>query len=321
MNHTRKYIEFATLSALVAFNVAAAADAPSPQKQSPKGISRDLEGTWTSRWLTPIERMPEQADTTHFSQHELAEQQKRSTERFWAAGHRTGDVGRDNDEYLDDSLKILPNGQTSLIVYPADGKVPIKPESLAIRDFHLKYFDSYERMSQWDRCITRQPMTMFPAAYNNGYQIVQTKDHVVILAEMVHDARVVPLGGKHIDSRIKSWSGDPRGHWEGNTLVVDSRNFNDTGWISTSGNTGNVRGMPYGAELHVVERFTRVDKNTIAYELTIEDPEHYKSPWTLSFPLTRDDGYQIFEYACHEGNTAIELILRGARMQEKAAAK
>jgi hypothetical protein len=277
----------------------------------------DLQGIWTAGTLTPFERPP-QATTPQPA--DEAERQRVATEKFWAAGHKPGDVGRDNDAFIDQELKLLTNGQASLVVEPADGKVPARPEALRRRDFNLNNFDSYETMSQWDRCITRQPTTMFPGVYNNSYQIVQTPGYVLIVAEMIHDARVIPISSDkhaaHVDARVRSWGGDSRGHWEGSTLVVETTNFNGLGWVATAGNSLAVRGMPTSDQLRTVERFTRTDHDTMQYEITIDDPVNYTAPWKVAYPLARDDQYQVFEYACHEGNHAVELILRGARAQE-----
>jgi hypothetical protein len=177
--------------------------------------------------------------------------------------------------------------------------------------------DSYESMSPWDRCITRSPTLMLPAGYDNGTQIIQTPGYVVIVSEMIHEARIVPIGGPPADPRIRSWTGTPRGRWEGDTLVVDSTNFTDKGWVSTHAGSGRLRGIPNSEALHLVERFTPIDAGTIAYEMTVDDPEVYTRPWKVSLQLRHDPEYQIFEYACHEGNQAIELALRGARFEEK----
>ena len=304
-------------SGFLAANIACAAELP----RMPDGTP-DLQGIWTGGTLTPFER-PAQLGT-QLPESAREEAQRTATEKFWAAGHKPGEVGRDNDAFIDQDLKILPDGQTSLVVEPADGKVPLRPEAAQRRDFNQSSFDSYETMSQWDRCITREPTTMFPVVYNNAYQIVQTPGYVLIVAEMIHDARIIPMGrsgAQHADSRVRSWGGDSRGHWEGKTLVVDTTNFNARGWIATGGNSGALRGVPYSEQLHIVERFTPIDRATMAYEITIEDPANYTAPWKIAYPLARDDKYQMFEYACHEGNRAIELILGGARAQEQAAAR
>jgi hypothetical protein len=283
----------------------------------------DIQGIWTGGTLTPFER-PAELDA-QLPEAERAEHQRVAAEKFWAAGHKPGQVGRDNDAFIDQHLAILPGGQTSLVVEPADGRVPLRPESARRRDFNLSNFDSYETMSQWDRCITREPTMMFPGIYNNAYHIVQTPDHVLIVAEMIHDARIIPISrdGRraHVDSRVRSWGGDSRGHWEGATLVVETSNFNAAGWIVTAQNSPTLRGVPYSEQLHIVERFTRIDRDTLQYEITIEDPVHYTAPWKVAYPLARDDEYQMFEYACHEGNRAIEMMLGGARAQEPGTAR
>jgi hypothetical protein len=161
---------------------------------------------------------------------------------------------------------------------------------------------------------------MFPAGYNNAYQITQAPGYVVILYEMIHEARIIPIDGRpHLPSGVKMWNGDSRGRWEGNTLVVDTTNYNDKGWIGTSASTGRIKGIPQSESLHVVERFTRVDRNTINYEVTIDDPKIFTQSWKVSIPLNRDPEYKIFEYACQEGNHAVENVLSGGRAQESGS--
>ena len=134
---------------------------------------------------------------------------------------------------------------------------------------------------------------------------------------MIHEARIIPLNRPHRAAHLQSINGESVGRWEGQTLVVDTTNYNDRGMIATSNATGRMRGVRQSAGMHLVERFTRVDADTINYEATITDPNVYTRPWKVSMPFSRDDGYQIFEYACHEGNHAIANILKGARLQEK----
>jgi len=151
---------------------------------------------------------------------------------------------------------------------------------------------------------------MLPTAYNNNYQILQTPGYVTILIEMIHDVRIIPLDGRpHIPKNIRQWLGDSRGHWEGKTLVVDTTNF-----------TGKSHFMGSDENLHLVERFTRTDSNTILYQFTVEDPTAFTRPWKGEVPMTKAPG-PIYEYACHEGNYAMANILNGARAQEKAAAE
>jgi hypothetical protein len=155
---------------------------------------------------------------------------------------------------------------------------------------------------------------MFPAGYNNAYEIIQIPGYVVIVYEMIHDTRVIPLDGRpHVGASIKLWNGDSRGRWEGDTLVIDTTNYNDKGSIATSAATGRIRGIPQSEELHVVERFTRVSASTINYSVTITDPKVYTQPWTVALPLNRDEHYRMFEYACHEGNLALPSELRAGR--------
>jgi hypothetical protein len=201
--------------------------------------------------------------------------------------------------------------------------VPVRPAAEATRDYNAAHnADSYEFMSRWDRCITRGvPGSMFPAGYNNAYQIVQTPGYVVIAHEMIHDARIIPIAPTlPLAPSVQLWMGDSRGRWEGDTLVIETSNFNNKGWIATSAASGRIKGIPHTDRLKLTERLTRVAQDTISYSVTIEDPEIYTRPWTVSFPLTEDPEYRIYEYACHEGNYALENILRGARAADAAAA-
>jgi hypothetical protein len=214
---------------------------------------------------------------------------------------------------------VLKTRQSSLVVDPPDGRVPIKAEAEQRRDREIAASDDHpEYASVWDICVTRGvPGGFFPAGYNNAYQIIQTAGYVVIASEMIHEARIIPLNRPHRPATLTSINGESVGRWEGNTLVVDTANYNDRGMIATSAATGRMRVVRQTAAMHVVERFTRVDADTIAYEVTIDDPNVYTRPWKVSMPFSRDDSYQIFEYACHEGNHAIANILKGARIQDK----
>jgi hypothetical protein len=159
---------------------------------------------------------------------------------------------------------------------------------------------------------------MFPAGYNNAYQIVQIPGYVVILSEMIHNARIIPIDGRpHLPASLRQWDGDSRGHWEGNTLVIDTTNFNGRGQVSTSAAGGRIKGIQQSEGEHVIERFTRTDADTILYEVSIDDPNVYTKPWKVSIPLSRDPNYTIYEYACQEGNYAMTDILNGARVEEK----
>jgi hypothetical protein len=203
-----------------------------------------------------------------------------------------------------------------LIVDPADGKIPAltaeAQKRMADRRAAARSHgpaDSYENRSLNERCITRGlPEVMLPGPYNNNLQLVQTPAYVLLFTEMIHDARIVAMDGRPHDSpTLRSWMGDSRGHWEGDTLVVDTTNFTDR---------TNFRGS--GANLHLVERFTRLNADTIEYRFTLDDPTTWTTPWTVSYPIVKTEG-PIYEFACHEGNYGLRDILSGARYEEKAA--
>jgi hypothetical protein len=211
----------------------------------------------------------------------------------------------------------------SMVVDPADGRVPVMQWAEDRRDYDLEHIpDAAKHETPWVRCITRGvPGGMFPAGYNNGYEIIQIPGYVVIVYEMIHDTRMIPLDGRpHVGAGIRMWNGDARGRFEGNTLVVETTNFNDKGSIATSAATGRMRGIPHSEELHVVERFTRIDADTVNYSVTVTDPKVYTQPWTVALPLNRDDDYSMFEYACHEGNLALPNALSAGRARERSAA-
>jgi hypothetical protein len=210
----------------------------------------------------------------------------------------------------------------SMVVDPPDGHVPVLAWAEAKRDYDIAHVgDSWVHETPWVRCITRGfPAGMFPAGYNNAYQIMQAPGLVVIMSEMIHETRIIPIDGSpHIGSGIQQWNGDSRGRWEGNTLVVETTNFNDKGSIATSAATGRMRAVPQTSAMRVVERFTPVAPNTIAYQVTIEDSKAYAKPWTVALPLNRDEKYEMFEYACHEGNLSIPNELRAGRAEDKVS--
>jgi hypothetical protein len=210
-----------------------------------------------------------------------------------------------------------PQLQASLIVDPPNGRLPPLTDAGSKRQAALREqragrgpADSYSDRSLYDRCITRGLVgSMLPAIYNAGNQIVQAPGYVTIMNEMIHDTRVVPLDGRpHVGHEIEHWFGDSRGHWEGDTLVVETTNFTDKTAIG---------GTQHSRALKTTERFSRTSASTLVYEVTIEDPETWAAPWTLRLPLKRDDNYGMFEYACHEGNRAMANILSGARAAER----
>ena len=314
-----RFLVFLTLVSLPSLFAANNWTAPKTPDGQP-----DLEGTWTNATITPFERPDNLANKPMLTPQEATDLEKRAAENRVDRPPKPGDVGSYNQVWTDSGTKVVSTLQTSLVVDPPDGRVPVTPAAEAQRDYNAVHnSDSWEYMSVWDRCITRgMPAGMFPAGYNNAYQIVQTPGYVVILYEMIHETRSIPIDGRpHVSSNIRLWNGDSRGHWEGNTLVVDTTNYNNKGSIGTSAATNRIKGIPQSEALHVVERFTRSSPDTISYEVTIDDPPMYSRPWKVAFPLTRDDKYRIYEYACHEGNHAVENVLGGGRAADAKASR
>jgi hypothetical protein len=265
----------------------------------------DLQGTWTNYTSTPFEVLDE-SDTPAFYSGDLD-----------GTGKGTGPSSFSNDVSDRELTKM-----TSLVVDPSNGRVPIMPWAEERRNYKLEHVqDDWVNHTPWERCITRGvPGGLFPAGYGSGYQIMQSPGYVAIIYEMIHEARIIPLDGRpHIGSSIRLWNGDSRGHWEGNTLVVDITGYNDKGSVATNVATQRVRSIPQSEALHVVERFTRIDENTIDYEVVVDDPEVFTSPWTVAMPLHLEPDYRLFEYACHEGNHAVPNTLSAGRARDQAA--
>ena len=185
-------------------------------------------------------------------------------------------------------------------------------------------FEKPTDFDTWDRCITRGlPPSMFPFNYNNGIEIIQAPGYVVVRLEMIHEARVIPVDGRGpLDPAIKQWMGESRGHFEGNTLVVETTNFNGLTAMTNVGIPGSPRGdTPTTVNMKITERFTRTDADTIQYEMYVDDPEVLTQPWKARYPMQRDDSYQFFEYACNEDNTAIRNYIVTSRYERAQAAK
>lgn len=278
----------------------------------------DLQGVWTNSTLTPLERPAEFAGKEYLTEQEAADYVKRllhqvNTDR--RDGGAQVDVGRSYNEFWRDrGNSLVADRRTSLIVDPPDGRVPpLTPAAQKRVDEQRAWMrehatDGPEGRSLAERCIswTTAGPPMLPGPYNNDLQIVQAPGYVVILNEMIHDARVIPLDGRpHVASGIREWMGDSRGHWDGSTLVVDTTNF--TPEYSFRGSD---------EKMHLIERFTRVSPDMIRYEFTVDDPTAFTKPWTARIPLNKAKG-PIFEYACHEGNYALADILAGARKAER----
>ena len=287
----------------------------------------DLQGLWTNDTITPMERPASLQGRAFLTEDEITAMEENLAERRTFADDNIevtvgGNVGGYNQVWLDSGDTVLSTGQTSLIVDPPNGRAPLRESAAAIRDYYFAHVeDDYIYSTVWDRCLTRGvPGSMLPAGYNNAYRFIQTADTFTIVHEMIHDVRVIHLNKEeHIDDKVKLYMGDSVARWEGDTLVVETANYNDRGMIASSSAGARLKAVPVTEDLNVVERFTRVSEGTIIWSATITDPEIYTQPFTISMPLTRDDEYVMYEYACHEGNYAIPNILNAGRTKDQQA--
>ena len=282
----------------------------------------DLQGVWDFRTITPLERPEDLGDKAFLTREEAAQREQGAVDRaarLWnQEARRTeagGNVGGYNNFWMDQGTNVIGTRRTSLIIDPPNGRLPEVTEAGRARaranrgSFSSEIPASYTDLSNSDRCLmgfnAGPPIT--PAAYNQNVQLFQTPDHLVMLTEMVHTVRVIPLDGSPaMVEGLRQLSGDSRGHWEGETLVVETANFEARrDW------RGSTEGM------RLVERFTRVDADTLEYEFTVTDPGTWETPWTVNLPMRRSE-LGMFEYACHEGNYSMEAMLGGARADERA---
>ena len=284
----------------------------------------DLEGVWTNATITPLERPRELAAKEFFTADEAAAFEKQRIEQTNADRPlRAGEVGAYNDLFFERG-KAVKTRRTSLVIEPRDGRIPaLTPAAQQKVDTRREYESLHPADRPDDRWLTERcilfgaTVPMLPEPYNNNYRIMQAPGYVIILVEMNHDTRVVPLDGRpHVSSTVQQWIGDSRGHWEGNTLVVETTNlkFNDKSRFGVT----YLNGLS-DEHLRVVERFTRGDANTLMYQATIEDATVFTKPWTIEVAMNRTDG-SLFEVACHEGNYGMSNILSGHRAEERAAA-
>lgn len=283
----------------------------------------DIQGIWSNASIIPLERPKDLEGKQFFTPKEMAAYEAKVFQRSSRESPQpSGQVGTYNNFWWDADSKRAPNFHTSLIVDPPDGKVPpLTPEAQRRVDADRAYTrehpaDGPEDRALMERCLLF-PMTgppMLPSFYDNhqygpltvNYQIVQAPGYVTILVEVNHDVRLIPLDSRpHLPQNVRQWMGDPRGHWEGNTLVVDTTNFTDK---------TNFRGAD--ENLHLTERFTRNGPDTLLYEFTVNDPTAFTKPWKGEIPMIASEG-PLFEHACHEGNYGLAGILSGARAEEK----
>ncbi len=326
----------------------ATAAAAQSELRTPDG-QPDLQGVWDFRTMTPLQR-PEDQEREFLTEEEAAEAEAAATARRAAllepsevrteplpaggtGAERGQRVGGYNDFWLDYGTNIIEDRRTALIVDPADGRLPaLTPEGERLRqvgslaeDLPIERpvrvraagtgADDPEDRGLAERCLLgfNSGPPMMPSGYNNNMQLFQTPNHVVILNEMVHDARIIPLDGRpHLPEGVRQWMGDSRGHWDGNTLVVVTQNLSEeTGAFDPSATLS----IGTGLTVTLTERFTRVDEDTLLYEYTVDDPTIFTRPFTVAVPM-RLNSEPMFEYACHEGNYGLLNILRGARAEE-----
>jgi hypothetical protein len=325
------------VGSLIVAAVSAAAQSPVP-KDDKQTVARtpdghpDLEGVWTMRTFTPLVRPARYANQEFLTDTEVAELSALlagddvdplTAGIFGATDEeRRKRVVQNDPTHYDNALwlstpdvKPLSSNRTSLIYDPPDGTIPpLTPEGrervAAIRA--AAGFDSYENRPLSERCLTwpHEGPPMLPPPYNDVLQIHQMPGYVVILRELATAPRVIPMDGRpHVPASLRTWAGDSRGRWDGDTLVVDTTNF-----------SGKSRFQGSSAALHVIERFTRVSADRILYQFTVDDPNTWTKPWSAEIPLTQTRG-PLYEYACHEGNYGLTHILRGARYTEREATK
>ena len=307
------------------------------------GDKPDLQGVWDFRTLTPLQRPEGRGDQAVLSAEEVAELDAQSAERERAAFAPSevrdeplpagGDVGAYNSYWVDQGASVVDGARTALIVEPSNGRLPdlapgVEMVTLSLgadlpgeRPIRVRAAgigaDHWEDRGLAERCLLgfNSGPPIVPAGYNQNIQIFQTSDHVVVLHEMVHDARIIPLDRRPpLPDHMRQWMGDSRGYWDGDVLVVESRNFTEK---TASFNPSVVTAAGTGETLHLVERFSRVADDTLLYEYTVNDPSTFSAPFTVALPMKRGDA--MFEYACHEGNYGLPNMLAGARVAEVEA--
>ena len=274
----------------------------------------DLQGTWDLRTATPLERRKELAGKEFFTPAEAADFERRERERI------AGAIAVHAPGWLDYGAKLLPDLRTSLIIDPADGRIPSQTAAAQGRAAaraatrRANGLDGPEAFSAGERCLVfGAGPPLLPGPYNNNVQIVQTPDALMIYSEMIHDARIVPLDGRpRRPPAMRSWLGESRGSWDGDTLVVETTNFMTE--ASFRGNS-EVAFRGWDEHLRVTERFTRTGEGTLGYEFTVDNPAAFTRPWTGRLQMSRSQE-MVYEYACHEGNYGLVNMLRAARYEE-----
>ena len=315
---TRKLVWCACAALVAVPGTAMAQDAPTTGWGAP-----DLQGVWDFRTITPLQRPEDLGDKAFLTAEEAAQREQSAVDRaenLWnREAQRTeagGNVGGYNNFWMDQGTNVIGTRRTSLLIDPPNGRFPALTDAGRERaradrgSFTVDSPATYTDLNTYDRCIQgfNAGPPIAPGGYNQNVQIFQTPDHLVMMTEMVHTVRVIPLDTRPpLDADVHLWSGDSRGHWEGDTLVVETANF---------AQKRNYRGSTDGMTL--VERFQRVDDTTLGYEHTVTDLETWTAPWTVNLPM-RLNPEAMFEYACHEGNYAMDAMLAGARVADSDA--
>ncbi len=333
---SRRHIAGLAIIALLAAAPAMAADAAKPAKPAKAAASKpwtaprtpwgdpDLRGVWPLEEVarTPFQRPEKYGTRAELTDQEYAEALKSANQQAlrYASEEKAGKLGMGHWTEFGHTLR-----QTSLITAPANGRLPPMTEAgkaMAAKmhsSWSEKVFDSIADFNSLDRCITRgMPASMLPFPYNNGLRIFQGPGYVAMQLELIHETRIIPLDGRGpMPGAISTWLGASRGHFEGNTLVIETGNFNGGSPMVIVGPTNQP--VPTSPKLHITERLTPAGPDTILYQARVEDPVVLTGPWEMSFPWTRNDRYRLYEYACHEGNTAIRNYIRATSPRFAAA--
>lgn len=330
MSRTRRLVMYLSAAALVAMGAGRTlviGQTPSSTPAAPVTSwgHPDLQGLWTGSTITPLQRPKQFADKAVLSPDEAAALERAAREQASKEPSvSSGDPGTYNQVWFDPASAVVPDRRTSLIVDPPDGRIPFTPAGLEHFDrsnarYGVGPRDTFVDLDTGERCLSDGMPIPYYTGYNNNYRIIQTKETVVMVAEMFRERRIIPLDARP-RTAIPQWLGESRGRWEGQTLVVETSGFTDGShyWWATSWRAAR-------PSLKVTERFTRVDATTLDYEFTMDDPQMFARPWTARFPLTTDQASRgvtqgpLYEYACHEGNHSIVNVLSGARALEGGA--
>ena len=305
----------------------ASADAQSASASSAPRLADgtpDLQGVWDFASVTPLQRPAEMAGKEFLTDEDVSALEAQAAARS-DRPPPPGDPGGYNRFWFADGTTVAGTRRTSLIVDPPDGKLPsytsLGRSRMTTRAEARRRNAGPEDRDVDERCILgfNSGPPMLPGAYNNFVQLFQVPGYVVLLNEMVNDVRVIPLDGRpHVPSEIQLWKGDSRGRWEGDTLIVETRNFRDLGTAHPAPNMELLEAL--GPDLHLIERFSRSDADTLLYQFTVTDPAAFEEPWSTELTMAKSEN-PVYEYACHEGNYGLYNILAGAQAEDRAKSK